>query len=160
MINARSETVSGKPAFKKPFEKRRCLVLSDGFYEWKKSGNSKLPFRITLADGRLFAFAGIWDRYTDADGVEILSYSILTTEANEKVAQLHNRMPVILNAVSEGIWLSDEVDHREHLDLLRPCDPDIIRTYPVSTTVNSPANDSPELILPADDPAGQRQLFE
>jgi putative SOS response-associated peptidase YedK len=133
--------------------------LSDGFYEWKKSGKTKVPYRITLSDGRPFAFAGIWDRYLEADGTEIFSYSILTTEANETVAALHDRMPVILNDVSEGIWLSDDADPREHLDLLQPCDPDIIKAYPVSTRVNSPANEDPQLIRPANDPENQKPLF-
>lgn len=146
MINAKAETITEKPSFKQAFRTRRCLVLSDGFYEWKKE-KEKNPYRIQMADGSPFAMAGIWDRWTSADGEIIQSFSILTTSPNEKVAAIHDRMPVILPAKDEHKWLG-KTSEPELLDLLKPYPAERITAYPVSKMVNSSKNDDPALIQP------------
>jgi len=150
MINARSETLHEKPSFKQALKKRRCLVPADGFYEWKKiDAKTRIPHRILMQDGSLFSFAGLWEHYIDPDENQIYSFTIVTTNANERVAPLHDRMPVILTMETEQRWLDDSLDVREHLDLLKPYNAEAIQAYPVSPGVNKPENDRPDLIKPA-----------
>ncbi len=149
LINARAETVAEKPAFRSAFKQRRCLVLADGFYEWQQQENNKQkqPFYFCYQDGRPFAFAGLWEHWEDATGEEIESCSLLTTEPNELMSTIHNRMPVILEPKDYDLWLDPEVKKPELLQpLLRPYVSEEMTAYPVSKTVNKPSNDSTECI--------------
>ncbi len=151
LINARAEGIDAKPSFREAFKRgRRCLIPADGFYEWAKDTKPKQPWRITLADGGPFAFAGLWERWDKApDGVRVESCTIITTAANVLVAKLHDRMPVILPVDDYPAWLGeDSAAAAELLALLKPYRPDAMRAYPVSTVVNSPKNDGPECIEP------------
>ena len=150
MINAKSETILEKPSFKAPFKSRRCLVLADGFFEWKKDP-VKTPYRITRKDGSAFAMAGIWDQWTSPDGEIIHSFSILTTGPNTLMEKIHNRMPVILDREGEKRWIGNE-NPEKLLELLRPCNPSLLTAFPVSTKVNSPRNDTPEILVSVGNP--------
>jgi len=149
LINARSETILEKSSFKESFKNRRCLVLSDGFFEWKK-GKVKTPYRITKWDGSAFAMAGIWDKWIDPQGKEIKSFAILTTTPNSLMEKIHDRMPVILDENSEKKWLGNTTQE-ELIKMMNPCDSDTLIAYPVSPKVNSPRNDSPDILKPVGD---------
>jgi len=148
MINARSETVPEKPSFRRAFKERRCLVLVDGFYEWKRTDdNGKQPYHIRMKDRRPFAFGGLWESWRGGRE-EIRSCTILTTEANYLVREIHNRMPMIL-AQDHELWLDPDVWEADPLlPLLTPYPGDIIEAYPVSRFVNRPTNDDPRCIQP------------
>lgn len=149
LINARAETVAEKPAFRTAFRQRRCLVLADGFYEWQQqeAKKQKQPFYFRLSDERPFAFAGLWEHWQDATGEEIESCTLLTTEPNELMCPIHNRMPVILDRKDYDLWLDPEVKKSELLQpLLRPYASEEMTAYPVSKAVNKPSNDSTECI--------------
>lgn len=149
MINARSETVAEKPSFRAALTKRRCLIPADGFYEWQKVGPNKRPMRITLASGKPFAFAGLWETWHTRKGETVHTCTILTTSANESLAPIHNRMPVILTPEVEEIWLDHTIQDRELLSsLFVPYDPSETVAYEVSDLVNSAANNVPEAITP------------
>jgi putative SOS response-associated peptidase YedK len=149
-INARAETIATTPAFRGPYRtKRRCLVPACGFYEWRKHPHGKQPYYITSADGSLLAFAGVWDVWKKAAGDLLTTFAIVTTAANALVKPLHDRMPVVLRAEDYDTWL--EADDPRHL--LVPCDEALLQCYPVSTRVNTPKNDAPDLIAPARDNA-------
>jgi putative SOS response-associated peptidase YedK len=149
MINARSETVATKPAFRKPLRERRCLILADGFFEWKREGSRKQPYYIKLRDSQPFAFAGLWDRWQPSDGQPLESCTILTTTPNALVQQLHDRMPVILPSSAYGLWLDRAVRDVDIVQaVLTPYPADEMLAYPVGTRVNNPAYDSPECIVP------------
>lgn len=151
MINARSEGVADKPAYRSSFRKQRCLIPTDGFYEWKKEGKLKQPYHIRRKDRRPFAFAGLWSRWRPKQGgAEPLdTFTILTTDSNELIRPLHDRMPVILDSASFDLWLDPAVDDRERLlELLVPYDGSVMETVPVSRTVNSPAYDGPDCVAP------------
>lgn len=149
MINARSETLTEKPSFKKALEQRRCIVPADSFYEWKKlDDGTKQPMRITLKDEDLFAFAGLWDTWKSPDGGIIRSFTIITTEANDLMKPIHNRMPVILSREAEKRWLDDQTDLSGLTTLLRPFSPEQMKVYPVSKRVNGANIDEPSLIMP------------
>lgn len=150
MINARAETVGEKPSFKNAYKRRRCLILADGFYEWKKEGDkTKTPMYIRLASGEPFAFAGLWEMWQKTEDT-ILSCTIITTEPNELMAQIHNRMPVILPPTAYEQWLDPAERTPDQLNgLLQPFPAGLMTAYPVSKLVNSPSNDSRELIEPA-----------
>jgi|SRR5271157_1314969 len=144
MINARSETVLEKPAFREAFRNRRCLVPADGFYEWVRTGRSKQPMHIGMQDDSLFAFAGIWDLWKDASESLVETCSILTTTPNSLLAEVHDRMPVILEPENYELWLDPGFKDLDTLTtMLKPFDPTLMKCYPVSTLVNSPANDNP-----------------
>ena len=147
MINARAEGIEDKSSFKNPFRKRRCLVLADGFYEWKKvDAKTKVPYFIKLKSGEPFAFAGLWDRW-DKREEPLETFTIITTDNNELMAPIHNRMPVILHEKDEGAWLDPELkDPEKLLPLLKPYPSEEMVLYEVSTVVNSPKNDVPECI--------------
>jgi len=150
MINARGETVAEKPAFRRAFRERRCLVLADGFYEWRREGKSKQPFYIARKDRQPFAFAGLWETWMPPDaGESVDSCTIITTDANELVGEFHHRMPVILDAGDFDIWLDADADEQDLLVLLRPCPAGRMQAWPVRDTVNSPAHETPECIEPA-----------
>ena len=149
MINARAETVGEKPSFKRPLQRTRCLVLADGFFEWRKVPGEKteLPLRFVLKSHEPFAFAGLWDTWIKPEGDELQTFTIITTEANELVQPVHNRMPVILPQEHEDVWLDpDNRDLQKLTALLKPYPTEKMEAYPVSTLVNSPKNDSPECI--------------
>ncbi|MCL4304042.1 MAG: SOS response-associated peptidase [Anaerolineae bacterium] len=150
MINARAETLAEKASFKNAYKRRRCLVLADGFYEWKKEGdNTKTPVYIRLASGEPFAFGGLWEMWQTAEDF-ILSCTIITTSPNELTAQIHNRMPLILPREAYEQWLDPAERTPDQLNgLLKPYPAELMTAYPVSKLVNSPKNDSPVLIEPA-----------
>ncbi len=147
LINARSETAAEKPSFRDSLHFRRCLVLADGFYEWQPAGRRKQPYWIHLADERPFAFAGLWDRWT-GEGEPLESCTILTTEANEALRPLHDRMPVILDADQYESWIDPDTPLREVESLLRPYPSESMLFHPVSTHVNHVGNDDPACIAP------------
>ena len=154
MINARAETVADKPAFRSATRRRRCLIPSDGFYEWRKLAGGKQPDLIHFADGSPFAFAGLWERWHDPDGKTVDSCTIIPTTPNDLVAELHDRMPVILPHRHHNEWLGSDTLARERLDeLLRPHPSPGMEAYPVSTRVNSPRNDDPECVRRIDQPS-------
>lgn len=143
-INARSETVLEKPAFRESFERRRCLIPADGFYEWRRMVNTKQPFHFGLKDDSLFAFAGIWDRWMAPAGQAIESCAILTTTPNQLLRDVHDRMPAMLNEQDYDEWLATPPTESHRLtDLLVPCDACLMKRYPVSSLVNYPQNDIP-----------------
>ena len=166
LINARAETVDEKRSFREAYERRRCLVLADGFYEWTATNAGKQPYRVTLDDGEPFALAGLWERWqppqkqtgldefgnsepeSEADPVE--TFTIVTTEPNAVIEPLHDRMAVVLPADSEQRWLDGDGDRTE---LLEPYPAEEMRAYPVSTAVNDPSNDSLALVEEVDAPA-------
>lgn len=154
-INTRAETISEKPSFKNAFIKRRCLIPANGFYEWKKDSN-KTPYRIFLKSEEVFAMAGIWEIWKDAEGRPINSFSIITTSANNAISDIHQRMPVILNREDENSWLTEENPVLLH-KMLQPFKAELIDSYPVSKLVNSPKNNNAELII--EDNTGQQSLF-
>jgi putative SOS response-associated peptidase YedK len=142
-INARSETAAGKPAFRSPFRKRRCLIPATGFYEWQKKGRARQPFHFRMRDGQPFAFAGLWDRWARGDGRE--TCAILTTAANELVRPMHDRMPVILPPAFHDEWLATHADAPGWLQLtLRPYPPQEMEAVPVGSCVNDALNEGPE----------------
>jgi putative SOS response-associated peptidase YedK len=147
-INARAETLTTSPVFRGPFKSRRCLVPASGFYEWRKTSDGKQPFYIRLHDGELFAFAGLYDVWHDAEGNELYSYTIITTKPNDVVATIHNRMPVILQRDDEDAWLSKDADPAQLRQLLAPYPADAMEAYMVSRAVNNPANESAGLMQP------------
>jgi putative SOS response-associated peptidase YedK len=145
MINARAETVAEKPSFRKAFRNHRCLVLADGFYEWQKTGNGKQPYYIRMENDSPFAFAGLWESWQN--GREIRSATIITTDANDVVAPIHDRMPVILHPEDYTLWLDPDFDEKEPLTtLLKPYPAEAMEAYPVSRRVNSPSNNEPSII--------------
>ena len=149
MINARAETIAGKPSFRSAFKQRRCLIVADGFYEWQKLERKKQPFYIHLRDRVPFGLAGLWECWERGGDEAIESCTIITTEPNEVVAPLHNRMPVILHRKDYDVWLDPENRRTEELaSLLRPYPPDQMAAYAVSTRVNKPSTDTPECIKP------------
>ena len=146
-INARIEGILTKPSFRRPIRYHRCLIPATGFYEWKKENAGKTPYYIRRKDEELFAFAGIYDIWKDTQENEIKTFAIITTAPNEFLAQVHNRMPVILQPEQENLWLTTEPDKIDSLlQSLRPLPPDQLEMYPVSRNVNWARNDSPELI--------------
>lgn len=142
LINARAETVATKPSFRSAIKCRRCLIVADGFYEWKKHERHKQPYYIRMRNGTPFAFAGLWERWQGATGDAVDSCTIITTEPNSLLADLHHRMPVILDRADYGAWLDpNRGADQQILALLRPCPDEPMEAYPVTTHVNRPAND-------------------
>jgi putative SOS response-associated peptidase YedK len=153
-INARAETLAEKPSFRQLLQRRRCLVLADSFYEWQQTAGPKgpkTPHRILLRDEQPFAFAGLWDEWADRSTGEVVpTFAIITTAPNELMATLHNRMPVILpDRTAELAWLDDGVSAAGHQQLLLPYAANLMQEYVVTTLVNSPANNAPEILAPA-----------
>ena len=151
-INARAETLAEKPSFRQLLARKRCLVLADSFYEWQDAtGQGKTPHRILLKSEEPFAFAGLWDEWVDkASGEVHPTFTIVTTEPNELMAKLHNRMPVILpGPEAEHAWLADDLSPAQHQQLLVPYDAGQMREYVISKRVNSPANNDPEILVAA-----------
>lgn len=149
MINARSETVATMPAYREAIKARRCLIVADGFYEWEKlSDGSKQPWRFTLSDCNPFAFAGLWERWTPKTGETLETFTVLTTTANELVAPIHNRMPVILPTELHAAWLGEERSSLEKLtEMLRPYASSNMNNYRVAPIVNNWRNDVAECFV-------------
>ena len=151
MINARAETVAEKPSFRRALQKRRCLVLTDGFYEWRKEGKKKTPLFIALKSQEPFGFAGLWETWKSSTGEVMHSCTIITTTPNTLMESIHNRMPVILPRAAEEAWLDRTIeDPQSLLRLLAPYPAEEMVAYPVSQLVNSPRNDTPACIEPVD----------
>lgn len=149
MINARSETVAEKPAFRAAYKYRRCIVPASGFYEWQKQNGHKQPHYIHDPEGAPLALAGLWEHWQSADGSELESCTILTTKPNQMMRALHNRMPVILEPADYEIWLQSDGTNQDELQhLLRAADEERLQAYPVSTFVNRPQNDDPQCVAP------------
>ncbi|MCI0520039.1 MAG: SOS response-associated peptidase [Chloroflexi bacterium] len=150
MINARAETLQEKPSFRAAFRRRRCLILADGFYEWRQeAAGPKTPMYIRLASAAPFAFAGLWETWNAPDGSQILSTAIITTSPNELMASIHNRMPVILPQAAHAQWLQPgEGDPAALQALLAPYAAAEMTAFPVSRLVNDPKNDRRECLLP------------
>ncbi|HKF36097.1 MAG TPA: SOS response-associated peptidase [Ktedonobacteraceae bacterium] len=147
MINARAETLTEKPSFKGLLRSKRCLIVADGFYEWKQENGSKTPMYIALKSGEPFAFAGLWDLWKSPGGEHIRSCTIITTEPNDLVASIHNRMPAILSPGAYAAWLDPDIRDEQALShWLAPYPAEEMMARPVSRLVNDPKHDSPELI--------------
>jgi putative SOS response-associated peptidase YedK len=152
MINARAETLAEKPSFRTAYRRRRCLVLADGFYEWREEPGrkTKTPMYIRLQSGKPFAFAGLWESWRAPDDETILSCTIITTAPNTLVKDIHNRMPVILEPQAYDLWLDPAEQSPDQLGVcLKPYPAEHMTAHPVSTFVNSPGNDSPACVAPA-----------
>lgn len=146
MINARAETVAEKPAYREAFAQRRCLVVADGFIEWQRQGKKKQPFHIRLRSGLPFGFAGLWDRWRDEDGQWLQTCTVLTTEPNDLVAPVHDRMPVIVPQNAHERWLDPSSDRGSLKELFAPFPSDLMESVAVSTRVNSVAHDDPSCL--------------
>jgi len=141
MINARAETLLSKPAYRDPIRHKRCLIPADGFYEWQKQGKHKIPYRLVLKNNGIFSFAGIYDLWQDN-----LTFSIITLPANKLVSPIHDRMPAILTPDQEKVWLSDLPAEALTETILKPLPANLMSAYKISTLVNSPEHDNPEII--------------
>jgi putative SOS response-associated peptidase YedK len=151
-INARAESAAEKPFFRTAFKKRRCLVFADGFYEWAagEGKGPKMPWYFSVADGRAFAIAGLYETWCSPEGEERAGVALLTVDANETVRPVHHRMPAMLPRSAFDAWLAPgDVDPAALGALLRPAPAGAMRSWPVSRAVNGPKNDGPELIMPA-----------
>ena len=148
MINARAETVAEKPSYRNAYKHRRCLVLADGFYEWRRQGDIKTPYYISLASGEPFALAGLWENWTDKESGESLqTTTLITTEANDFMAPLHHRMPVILEAATATDWLAGSKDLLDDVAAITPA----LQAWPVDRRVNNARNEGDDLVRPAGD---------
>ncbi|MCZ6748683.1 MAG: SOS response-associated peptidase [SAR324 cluster bacterium] len=148
-INARSETAAEKPSFRAAFRRRRCLVPVSGYYEWQKTGGPKQPYFIRMGDGGVFAFAGLWESWSSPEGSEIDSCTILTMAPNERMAAIHDRMPVILPPERYDAWLDTGQTHSAPaLDLIRSIPEEALTAIPVTPHVNNPRHEGPECIAP------------
>jgi putative SOS response-associated peptidase YedK len=149
MINARAETVASKPSFRSAFDKRRCLIVADGFYEWRREGKRKSPVYVCMKSQKPFGFAGLYEVWHSPEGHEIKSCTIITTEANDLLRPIHDRMPVIMPREVEDTWLNPNFHDRARLlALLGPYPAGKMKAYDVSPRVNTPVNDSPDNIKP------------
>ena len=148
LINARGETLKQKPSFRSGFKMRRCLIVADGFYEWKRSGKIRQPFYVHLKSDSLFGFAGLWESWNDPDGNIVESTTIITTSPNELIREIHDRMPVILHPDQYETWLLDSTPEHALQELLASYPADKMAAYRVSLEVNSPQNDSPDCLIP------------
>src|SRR5581483_8145638 len=147
LINARAETITEKASFRAAFKKRRCLVVADGFYEWQQLGDGKRPVYIRLKSGKPFGMAGLYEVWHPPTGEDVTSCAIITTQANELMQPIHERMPVIIPKEIEDLWLDSTVQDVEVMrNLLKPYPAEEMEAYPVSKRVNSPGNNSPECI--------------
>lgn len=148
MINARGETLGEKPSFREAFKKRRCIIPATGFYEWKKGKDGKQPYYFFLPDKPIFGFAGLYEEWTDKETGELLeTCTIITTEANDVLKPVHDRMPVILSSENYSLWLDEKINDTDRLQkLIAPYSPKEMKAYPVSKSVNIPDVNSADLI--------------
>ncbi len=148
MINARAETVAEKPSYRNAYKHRRCVVLADGFYEWRKEGGGKTPYFISLASGKPFGLAGLWENWTDREtGESVQTTTLITTDANDFMAPLHHRMPVILEPGTAGDWLAGSTELLDDVAAITPA----LQAWPVDRRVNNARNEGEELISAAGD---------
>ena len=160
-FNARSESVTTRPSFRDLIKTNRCLVPADAFYEWQKIGGVKQPFAFEVGDKELFAFAGLWDEWKDPQGRIVKSCTILTTEANSLMAEMHERMPVIVPREAYETWLNPGTSLQQVLALLKPFESSAMHKYPVSTTLNNSQNEGPEVAAKTEiKPPAQGTLFQ
>jgi putative SOS response-associated peptidase YedK len=145
IINARAEGIAEKPSFRAAIRRRRCLVVADGFYEWRREGKTKQPFLIKRPNGGPIGFAGLWETWSSPDGGEIDTACIITTGANATMAAVHDRMPVVLEPGAFDAWLDPHAEGKDILPLLRPAEEDVLELVPVSSLVNKVSNDGPEV---------------
>lgn len=149
MINAKAETITERPSFKALFKNKRCLIPANGFYEWKKEGNKKTPFYIFLKDNSLFSMAGLYDEWITPKNEKLLSFTIITTKANELVDEIHDkkRMPAIIKKEDRECWLDNsKYNEKKLVSFLIPHETNLMDAYEVSTLINSPKNNSPKCI--------------
>ena len=148
MINARIETILEKNAFKKAVEQRRCIIPMDGFYEWKREGKEKLPFRIQTTDQEIFSVAGIWEKWKSPEGEEVFTFSVITKKPNAIMEGIHDRMPALLLPQQEKLWLDEELPAKEAIALITDYPAEYMKAYRVSQKVNSVRNTDASLIEP------------
>jgi putative SOS response-associated peptidase YedK len=149
MINARAETLMERSAYRKPFERFRCLIPADGFYEWQATGDRKRPFYVHAKSGEPLAFAGLWETWTGPNGEELDTAAIVTTRANKTLSAIHDRMPVIVPPDAFDLWLNtSEVDTTTATALIAPAPDSLLEAHEISTAVNRTANDNPKLLEP------------
>ena len=160
VVVARADGIASKPAFRSAFKSRRCLIPADGFYEWQSGPRGKQPYRITLADGSMFALAGLWERWRNpATDESIESCCIVTCDTNELTAKFHDRMPVILPPDNYDLWLDPGFkDVKELSEMLKPYGAALMKAYAVSTRVNTVKNDDSQCAEPLDIPGDQHTL--
>ena len=149
LINARADTLEEKPAFREAFKRRRCLVVADGFYEWQHAGKVSQPFFIHLQSGRPFTFAGLWETWRAPNGLDVVSFTVVTTRANELMSRLHDRMPVFLSPEQRVKWLAPTEDLAALESLLEPVTPEPLAAFEVERHVNSVAVDDARCLEPA-----------
>ena len=147
MINARSETLREKPSFQSLIHQNRCIVISDGYFEWKRDGRKKIPHYIHDPEGKLLLMAGLWDRWVDEKEKKWLTYTVITTEPASRIRHIHNRMPAILDNPEMDLWINSSCPLNDALECLKPYEKPL-ELYPVSTYVNSPTNNAYQCILP------------
>ena len=148
LINARGETVASKPSFREAFKKRRCLAVADGFYEWKKGPLGKVPHHIRRKDRKAFTIGGLWESWKDPEDRELRTFTLITTTPNALMAPIHDRMPVLIAPEHRDEWLHPETTRERLQELIRPCSEEGWEAVPVSTAVNSPRNEGPNLLNP------------
>lgn len=152
LINARGETLAEKPSFRGAFKSRRCIIPASGFYEWRQLAGGKQPYFIKPANDELFGFAGLWERWSKPDGEPLDTFSVITTDANDAMRPLHERMPVILQPDDCALWLSKATEPDLARQLVAPCSDSMLRIYPVSKAVGNVRNEGPSLVEPAELP--------
>jgi putative SOS response-associated peptidase YedK len=157
MINARSETIDERSAFREAFERRRCLIIADGYYEWRNLAGMKVPMRIRLRDDQVFAFAGVWEKWLGRDGRSLITCSILTTSPSPSIAFVHDRMPVILARDERAQWLDRHASPESLKPLLKSYADDELSAYVVSPLVNHVDNDGPQCVVEAAAPSASEQ---
>ena len=150
-INARCEEINKKPSFRGSYKNKRCLIPATGFFEWDKSTKTKVPYLFLRKDRKIFSFAGLFDRWIDQNGREVITYTILTTKANEVVGKIHDRMPVVLRREDEDVWADNhEFDSTKLGNLFKPFPSELMSSYQVGQEVNSPINNNPKLLEKAE----------
>ncbi|MCB0689093.1 MAG: SOS response-associated peptidase [Saprospiraceae bacterium] len=157
MINARKETVLEKAAFKQSVARRRCLVPMDGYYEWKKEGSRKTPYRIILTNQEIFSVAGLWENWKTPDGQMIQSYTVLTQTPSPSLAHIHDRMPAILTHDQEQAWLDMEIPPKDALAMINPYPDDLLQAYIISSRIGKVTENDAELIKPKSNPTDLEQ---
>ncbi|MEE9439703.1 MAG: SOS response-associated peptidase [Saprospiraceae bacterium] len=151
MINARIETIADKPAFRNALKQRRCLVPMDGFYEWKKNGKTKTPYRIVLPQTPIFSVAGLWETWGDIHGNKIHSYTIITQPANEIMSDIHDRMPAILSPDQEKLWIDNDLSPSEALKTIYSYPSELMKSYKVDQRVGKVSENDAKLLIPVKD---------
>ena len=160
MINARVETLMEKSAFKNAVKQRRCLVPMDGFYEWKKEGKSKIPYRITLPETPIFTAAGLWESWKNSEGNEIFSFTVITQKPNTIMSKIHDRMPAILNPEQERLWIDNDLSAADAISLIEPYPSELMHAYMVNPRVGNVRNNDAQLLDPIQSPPPtQGELF-